>query len=61
MAPERLDERRLALEVQVIDGRNPNIYDVVSALLGAEERVTEGYQAMKVQSRLDEPKPERKG
>ncbi|MBN2232411.1 MAG: TIGR03960 family B12-binding radical SAM protein [Deltaproteobacteria bacterium] len=60
VAPQRLDERRLGLEIQVVDGRNPNIYDVFSALLGAGERITDGCRAVKVKSRLSDPETERK-
>ncbi len=42
----------LRLLVRVINGRNPNIYDLVSSLLGAEKRVMAGYRVIKKRSLL---------
>ncbi|MBW1645504.1 MAG: TIGR03960 family B12-binding radical SAM protein, partial [Deltaproteobacteria bacterium] len=42
----------LQLTVKVIGGRNPNIYDLVSSLVGAGERVVHGYRVVKKRSFL---------
>jgi len=53
---EMPDASSLMLTLGVVDGRNPNIYDVVSALLGSNgERITDGYTVIKRKSCLLEP------
>ena len=56
---EMPDASSLLLTLKVVDGRNPNIYDVVSALLGSSgERITDGYTVIKQRSCLLEPECE---
>lgn len=56
---EMPDASSLLLTLKVVDGRNPNIYDVISALLGSSgERITDGYTVIKQRSCLLEPECE---
>ena len=50
-----LDEVSLLVTLRVVNGRNPNIFDFVSALVGSHERVTDGYVVVKRRSYLFEP------
>jgi len=54
-AVEMLDSVSLLVTLRVVDGRNPNIFDFVSVLLGSSERVTDGYTVIKRRSYLLEP------
>ena len=55
-AVEMPDDSSLLVTLKVVDGRNPNIYDVISALLGSSgERITDGYTVIKQRSCLLEP------
>lgn len=51
-AIEMLDSVSLLVTLRVVDDRNPNIFDFVSALLGSCERVSEGYRVIKRRSYL---------
>lgn len=51
----------LLLTLKVVMGRNPNIFDFVSALVGSPERVTDGYVVVKRRSYLLEPDHEEVG
>ncbi|MBN2333862.1 MAG: TIGR03960 family B12-binding radical SAM protein [Deltaproteobacteria bacterium] len=42
------------ITVQVVNGRNPNIYDLVSALMGSDERQDAGYEVIKESSMLSD-------
>jgi len=42
----------LLVTLRVVNGRNPNIFDFVSVLLGSCERVTDGYTVIKRRSYL---------
>jgi radical SAM family uncharacterized protein/radical SAM-linked protein len=52
---EMLDSVSLLVTLRVVDGRNPNIFDFVSVLLGSCERVSDGYTVIKRRSYLLEP------
>ncbi len=51
-AVEMPDSVSLLVTLRVVDGRNPNIFDFVSVLLGSSERVTDGYTVIKRRSYL---------
>ncbi len=49
-AIEKTESGDLLIEVSVLDGRNPNIFDIIAALAGLEQRPDSGIVITKVES-----------
>jgi uncharacterized protein (DUF2344 family) len=47
---EKTESEDLLIEVSVLDGRNPNIFDIIAALAGLEQRPDSGIVITKVES-----------